>query len=336
MKSLQILILSLFIAGCANAQPNTVFSKLNIEGNALPAIQHIIDMKMSGDTLLFVYECKNGYGQQYLRRAIVDSTGNKLCISSDMGKREDGYYVTDTPYPFIATDRAIHVISSNFGDIYTIENDTAFVRTKRYLMSGKSTLPFPITQYFKDVFMTAPDKYVFVGRQPKGGNQYAMTADLTAAKVDTIKQICITQKLQAWMPNVGEMAYSNKHHRLAFAYRLHPAIEIFGLDGVVHKKAEVAKPTFDAATLEEADFEDLNPLHFIDIIATDDYIYALHWGYKYSQRHSSDLNSSIYKIDWDGNIVNQYTVSTNLQNIAVYNNHTLIGWTGSEFIIIMY
>ena len=60
-------------------------------------------MKMSGDTLLFVFECEDGYGQQLLRRAVIDNSNNTISISLDMGKREDGYYTSYMPYPLSPT-----------------------------------------------------------------------------------------------------------------------------------------------------------------------------------------------------------------------------------------
>lgn len=333
MKILYLLALSLLLTGCANAQSEIVSTKLDVVGNSLPSIRHITEMKVFGDTLLFVYDSEGGYGQRYLRRAVIDLDNNKLDISSDMGKREGGYYVSYMPYPFIASDGTIRVVSQDDCGIYTVESDTAFVRTKQYLMGTNCPPPLPLSQYVQDVFMTAPDKYVFIGREPNGGRQYSMTADLTLARIDTIKQVYITPELQTWMPNMGEMSYSEKYNYLAFAYKLHPTIEIFGKDGSVINNVKVAEPTFDFATLEEADFEDLNPLHFVDI-TTNDYIYALYWGYKFSQYNSPDANSSIYKIDWEGNIINQYSLNAHLKNIAVYNNDILIGWTGNEFIVI--
>ncbi len=86
--------------------------------------------------------------------------------------------------------------------------------------------------------MTGMDKYVFIGREPNGGRQYAMTADLATSKIDTIRQINISPELQTWMPNTGEMVYSDKHNRLAFAYKLHPVIEIFDTDGKTIKSGK--------------------------------------------------------------------------------------------------
>ncbi|WP_300741912.1 hypothetical protein, partial [uncultured Duncaniella sp.] len=278
MKILQIIGLTLFMSVYASAQSTTVAEKLDIIGEPLPAIRHITDMKMSGDTLLFVFECEDGYGQRLLRRAIIDSANNTIKISPDMGKREDGYYASYMPYPFISDNGAIRVISQDDCEIYAVENDTSFVRTRQYLMDGNSTVPFPLSLYVQDVYMTNPDKYVFIGREPKGGRQYAMTADLTTSKIDTIRQINISPELQAWMPNAGEMVYSDKNKRLAFAYKLHPVIDIFDTDGKTIKSVKIGEDTFDPKTLEEADFEAMNSLHTVDLTYTSDYIYALHWG----------------------------------------------------------
>lgn len=255
-------------------------------------------MKVSGDTLLFVFECEDGYGQRLLRRAIIDNSDNTIKISPDMGKRDDGYYASYMPYPFISDNGAIHVVGQDDSEIFTVENDTAFVSTLQYLMASNSTVPFPLSQYVQDVYMTNTDRYVFIGREPNGGRQYAMTADLTTSKIDTIKQINISPELQAWMPNAGEMVYSDKHNRLAFAYKLHPVVEIFDTDGKTIKSVNIGEYTFDPNTLEEADFETLNILHTVDVTYTPDYIYALHWSCKYSD--ATNLAPAIYKIDWNG------------------------------------
>lgn len=333
MKILQLMALTLFMTGCANAQSTTTTVKLEISGEPLPAIRHLTDMKVSGDTLLFVFECEDGYGQRLLRRAIIDNSDNTIKISPDMGKREDGYYASYMPYPFISDNGAIRVISQDDCEVFAVENDTAFVRTRQYLMDGNSTVPFPLSQYVQDVYKTNPDRYVFIGREPNGGRQYAMTADLTTSKIDTVRQINISPELQTWMPNAGEMVYSDKHNRLAFAYKLHPVVEIFDTDGKIIKSVKIGEDTFDPKTLEEADFEAMNSLHTADLTFTSDYIYALHWGYGYSD---ADKNApTIYKIDWNGNVIDRYSnIPYPLYRIAALDDNRLIGWNGKEFIVI--
>lgn len=333
MKIFLIMALTLVMSGCANAQSTSSPVKLDVVGETLPAIRHINEMKMSGDTLFFVYEGEDGYGQRLLRRAVVDTKIHTLRVSPDMGKREDGYFVSYMPYPFIADGGSVCVISQDDCEIYTIENDTAFVRTKHYLMSGDSKVPFPLSQFVQDVFMTGPDKYVFIGREPNGGRQYAMKADLTTAKIDTIRQINISPELQTWMPNAGEMVYSDKHNRLAFAYKLHPIIEIFDTDDKTIKSIKIGENTFDPKTLEEADFDGLNSLHTVDVTYTPDYIYALYWDFKYA--YSKQSQPTIIKLDWDGNVIARYSdLAGPLYRIAAKDDSTLIGWNGKEFVLL--
>lgn len=289
-------------------------------------------MKVSGDTLLFVFECENGYGQRFLRRAIIDSANNTINISPDMGKREGGYYASYMPYPFISDNGAIHVVGQDDCELFTVENDTAFVRTRQYMMDGNSTVPFPLSQYVQDVYMTNLDRYVFIGREPNGGRQYAMTADLTTSKIDTIRQINISPELQTWMPNAGEMVYSGKHNRLAFAYKLHPFIEIFDTDGNIINFERIGDDTFNPKTLDEADFDEFNSLHTVDVTYTPNYIYALYWGFRYAE--ASSATPTVYKISWDGKIIKHYKLSTTLYRIAAIDDSSLIGWSGKDFYLI--
>lgn len=333
MKIVQIIALTLFMLGCANARSSSTPIKFDAVGESLPAIRHINDMKMSGDTLLFVYEGEDGYGQRLLRRAVVDIKSHTLRVSTDMGKREDGYFVSYMPYPFIANDGSVCVISQNDCELYTLENDTTFVRTKHYLLSGDSKAPFPLSQFVQDVFMTDPDKYVFIGREPNGGRQYAMEADLVSCKIDTIRQINISSELQTWMPNAGEMVYSGKFNRLAFAYKLHPYIEIFDTNGELINSVRMGDDTFNPKTLDEADFDELNSLHIVDVTYSPDYIYVLYWGFRYAD--SMQSKPTIIKLDWDGNVVARYSdLACPLYRIAAKDDSTLIGWNGKEFVLL--
>ena len=333
MKILLVMVLSLFMLGCPNAQSTTTTVKLEISEEPLPAIRHVTDMKVSGDTLLFAFECEDGDGQRFLRRAIIDRANKTINISPDMGKREDGYYASYMPYPFISDNGTIRVIDYDDCEIFAVKNDTAFVRTRQYLMDGNSKVPFPLSQYVQDVYMTSPDKHVFIGRESNGGRQYAMTADLTTSKIDTIRQINISPELKTWMPNTGEMVYSSKHNRLAFAYKLHPIVEIFDTDGKTIKLIKIGEDTFNAKTLGEADFDTQNILHTVDVTCTPDYIYALHWSCKYSD--AANFAPSIYKIDWNGKVIDRYfNVPYPLYRIATIDDTGLIGWNGKEFSII--
>ena len=91
MKIFLIMALSLFMSRCANAQSTSTSVKLDVAGESLPAIRHINEMKMSGDTLFFVYEGEEGYGQRLLRRAVVDTKSHTLrvraCLKTNVNEK---------------------------------------------------------------------------------------------------------------------------------------------------------------------------------------------------------------------------------------------------------
>lgn len=333
MKRLQLSAPALLLAVCATTGQTPLLSEFDLTGAPLPQIRHVTEMKVSGDTLLFVHDSEESQGLLFLRRAFIDLADNHLDISPEIGKKDDGYYMSYMPYPFIGTDAGVHVISQDDGEIYDITNDTALVRTERYLMNVETEVPIPLSGYVQNIFMTAPERYVFMGREPNGGRQYAMRADLEASRIDTIRQIVMSADLQTWMPNVGEMVFSQKCDRLAFAYRLHPIVEVFSMDGSLLKSIRLGQDTFDRLTLNEADFEDLNPLHAVDLTYTSDYIYALYWSYRYDER--ATRFPSIIKIDLDGNIIERFSdIPSPLCRIAAISDSRLIGWTGNRFILI--
>ena len=210
-------------------------------------------------------------------------------------------------------------------------NDSILSRTKRCIFSDDGSLPFTLSQYVQDVSMVTPDEFVFVGREPNGGSQYALKANIASSQVETIRRIEISPEFPSWMPNAGELACSKDRNRLAFAYRLHPVIDIFDMDGKLIKQVRIGSATFNPATLDEADFEDLNPLHTVDIAATPEYIYALYWNYKYED--ADKIAPTLFKIDWDGNVIDRRpNLPMPIYKIAVAADKSIIGWTGTGFL----
>lgn len=332
MKTLYLIALTVLTAVCAHAQSAIDTVRLDCTGQPLPKIQHVIEMKVLADTLFFVYETEGSFGQRVLRRATIDRQNHRLIVGPEIGKRDDGYYVSYMPYPFVGVDGKMRVITQDDGGIYSLEHDSALVRTKKYLFNAK--VPLEISEYAQDVFSTSPNKYVFIGREPKGGSQYVLSADMDSARIDTVCKICVSPTLTAWMPNEGKMIYSGKYNRMAFAYRLHPIVEIFDTYGKLVKSVRIGEDTFNPETLNEADFEELNTLHTVDVAYTPNYMYALHWSCKYDEIQTA--SPTIYKIDWNGKVVNRYVCGfTPLYSVAALNDSQLIGWTGTEFIMLI-
>lgn len=122
-------LLMLTLTSCtANAQQSADAQKLTMTGCMLPAIRHINDMKITGDTLWFVYETEDGYGQRFLRRAIIDSKNRTLNVGPEMGHKGDGYYVSYMPYPVNNCDSTCLVVSQDDGEIYSAEKAASSLR----------------------------------------------------------------------------------------------------------------------------------------------------------------------------------------------------------------
>ena len=330
MRTSILQLLVWLLASCSTNAHVTTHQSLTLIGISLPPIRHITEMKIVGDTLWFVYETEDGFGQRFLRKAVIDSTKKTLDVGSDIGRTPDGYFMAYMPYPVKGIDGTVQIVNQEDGEIFGCESDGVLIRTKNYILSGNSVVPFPLSQYVQDISSVSPDNYVFIGREPNGGEQYAMKANITAVEVDTIRKISLSPQLTTWLPNAGELVYSKQFDRLAFAYRLHPIIEIFGMDGKLIKQVRIGEDAFNPSTLDEADFEDLNPLQVVDLSVTTDYIYALYWNFK-----NADVMlhaPTILKIDWNGNVVDRYSdISQTLYKIAATADY-IIGWAGKRFI----
>lgn len=333
MKTFGFLILFLFLANCAGAELSVKITKFETTGEPLADIRLMTDMKVSGDTLMFVYETRDGHGQLFLHRAVIDRGQQKLYISPSLGKRSDGYYTSYMPYPFTGHDGTFRIVGQDDCEIYDILNDTALVGTRHHILDSNFSMPVQLSQHISDIFATASDNYVFMAREPRGGRQYVLATDIATSRIDTIRHISVSPDLQAWMPNMGKMAYSDKHESIVFAYRLHPYIEIFGTDGKTIKIVRIGEDTFDTRTLDEADFDSLNILHTIYLTLSQNYIYALYLGQKYSELKPGD-SVDIIKLDFDGNIIGRYRGGSKLSSIAATDDDTLVGWDGTNFLYI--
>lgn len=325
-------LLVLLLASCsANAyvvetQPYTLI------GDSLPPIRHITEMKVAGDTLWFVYETEDGFGQRFLRRAVIDIENNTLDVGPDIGRKADRYFMAYMPYPVNGVDGKIQVVNQEDGEIFNFENDCVLTRTNTYILSGNSTLPFPISQYVQDVSSISDDNYIFIGRKPNGGEQYAMRVNITTSEIDTIRKIQPSPEVCSWIPNSGQLLYSTKHDRFAFVYLLLPIIEIFKMDGSRVARIKIGEDTFNKGTIDKADINTLNPIHHIDACQSADSMFTLYWGKFYDDAINSE-SSVIRVFDFKGNIINEFEVSETLYNIAVTSDgKNIIAFNGEGFV----
>lgn len=131
--SMRISVSSLFVLMMASCYANahvTSNQSLTLIGDSLPPIRHITDMKAVADSLWFVYETEDGFGQRFLRKAVIDRDNNTLDVGPVLGKKSDGYYKAYMPYPTIDIDGNIQVVNQEDGEIFNCVNDSVLIRTK--------------------------------------------------------------------------------------------------------------------------------------------------------------------------------------------------------------
>ena len=80
MKQVLVFIFALLLTGCANAQSVSIH-KLDLTGCSLPPIRHITDMKISGDTLLFVYETEDGLNRNAMLLTSAPILGRLMAVT---------------------------------------------------------------------------------------------------------------------------------------------------------------------------------------------------------------------------------------------------------------
>lgn len=326
-----LLFMVVLCVGCTSARETVNMLPFIYFTDSIPDISHITEMKAVGDTVYIVYENENGYGQRFLCSYTVNQENRSLSFNGEYGNCSDDYYQLYMPYPFISISGTVEVVSQDDCELYSINSDRTFLLRKKYLLGGSSKPPYPLSQYVQDVFATASNGYMFVAREPSGGRQAVFSINTDSASVKEVKTLVADSDYPSWIVNVGEFAFSLADRRCAFAYRLFPFIEFLDTSGSIIKLVNIAESSFDPATLEMADFEELNPLHFVDLTSTDEFIYALYWGKTYTEMKIGHSQSRIYKFDWIGNIVEIFSINEPLYRITVIKGG-LICWNGSEFV----
>ncbi len=291
-------------------------------------------MKAAGDALYCVYENDGSFGQRMLGCFTINSRNRSLSYNGDFGKMPDGYWQTYMPYPFMSPAGELTVAGMDDGRVYKPGHGLSLYPGQRYLIGTGSSTSYPLSMYVSDIFQLTVDDYIYVGRQPKGGIQAALRTDCATMEITEIKPLIADQRYPSWIVNTGEMIYNSREKICAYAYRLFPKIDFFDLDGNTINSVIFAIDSFDPSTIDMADTETLNPIHFIDLTQTASHIYALYCGTTIADAMSENAGSTIYRLDSDGKVAGTYSVGIFIRNFAAINDTTFIAWTGSQFLFI--
>jgi len=93
-----------------------------LAGDSLPPIRHITEIKAVGDTLWFVSETEDGFGQRFLRKAVICRENNTLDVGPELGRKSNGYFMAYMLYPVNGIDGKMQVVNQEDGEIFGCEN----------------------------------------------------------------------------------------------------------------------------------------------------------------------------------------------------------------------
>lgn len=332
-KSLSVVLL-MAIATQAIAQNSTQINDFTIlKAISQPDISHIVDMKAVAPGKVFIsYEAQEGRGQRILQEINSDIANGNLSFSQEYGKRDDGSYQLFMPYLINFNAEKPFVVSQDDGELFTINPNAKFAASNKHILDYNFKVPFPVSLYVQDVQMISPTDFLFVGREPNGGKHSVFLSKPDSMSITLIKSFVNDSNYSSWVINTGKLAYSSKAGLCVFAYRLYPTVEFFKPTGEIIKIQTIGQNGFDTTTLEYADLEDYNRLHFMDITQTEGFFYLLYWGKKGNEMLTSSSPSKILKFDHTGNLQHTFILDSPIRKIAAFSDQEFIAWDGNNFI----
>lgn len=327
------LISILFAALSISAHSLQSISMEALDIDSMPQISHIIDMKLQNDTLFLTYENHEEMGQQFLKAYLYDHNKKKLTLIKEMCRMDNGYYQSYMPGIILNPYGGLELVGKDECKIYNVDHNLYITPTHRHLTGAELKMPFALTSYVTDVSKIDSDRYVFIARKPRGGSQSAFITDFADSTVTEIKKLAYNPEYDSWIANTGKMVYNHSEKTMAFAYRLHPCIEFFYINGGLVKSLKIGTDTFMPETLEDADTENMNIIHFIDIDCSKETLFALYMGKKYNEILPSD-HTLLYIFDFEGKKMKEYDIPAVITNLATSGDgKTIISYDGNKFIM---
>lgn len=122
-------------------------------------------------------------------------------------------------------------------------------------------------------------------------------------------------------------AYNEKKRTLAFAFEYFENIYLYNIDNGTTLLLQPADPLREnnfEGELQSAPLNEKTILHYTDIFATEDYLYALYLGVADGEANSNPekLRMSIRVFDWSGNFIQTYQLDKPIISFAVYESGT--------------
>lgn len=325
-------VVVLAAVGCsANRDIKYVSAELQvIEVDSMPDIKILSEVRVRNDQVYLTYESKGEYGQRHIKQYVYDNKFQSLSYDKELFKKDDGYYQLFVPSLFEDDKGDLYSFDRDMPSVYYVSADGMAIPTRNNLITTMAKTPYTLVQEVRQAFFKSPDEFLFIGREPFGGEQALLLSHNYADSiiVDEVCKITYDKEFPSWMINFGKATYNQQKQVLAFAYQLYPTIQFFKLkDGKIFKSSLPQSQYLEIIT-EGADIWEQNRVQYKDITSNEHHIYALYWGEKFGTANQERANnvgtSQIIKYDWDGNLLSIYKVDKCLENIGVSSDDDYI------------
>lgn len=300
-------------------------------------LYNVFRINVVNDRLYVMSEIKH---QQILSSYNIDLDNKMLTFQKEYFKRDSATYDFYFFTPLWDNNDSLFIVESDNPVLWEQVNDS-IVQTDKALLSTTAKVPHAVALHVRRAFYVSDNEYIFVGRQPRDGEGaiYRSVIDNGETIVTEITPLIADEKYQSWVVNHGTLTYNNSIKKGAFAYWMFPKIKIFDYTNKTEKTISLGESTFNPETIEEGDLWYINTVNFIDIVSTDEYIYALYWGNTFEGMDKDNKEGKavtrICKFDWNGNLEKSYKIKRALKNIAVTKDgKSIIGYDGENFVLI--
>lgn len=330
--------------GCSSGKEKQHFQPtvMNLKMDSVPDIKIMTEIRVWDNKVYITYESKGEYGQRHVKQYTYNQSTQTLCYDKEFFKNDDGYYQLFAPSLFDDGEEGLYVYDRDMPSVYSVASNGVAKSTGKHLITTSAKTPYSLVQEARQAFYKSTDEYLFIGREPFGGEQ-ALFLSRNYADSITINEVCkiaYNKDNPSWMINFGKATYNSHKQIVAYAYQLYPVIQFINVNNAKEESfvnlEDVEKFNIK---IEGADIWEQNPVQFKDITSNEKYIYALFWGKTFTavnnDRQLDKGMSKIIKYDWEGNVIATYTINRYLENIGVSNeNSCIIGYDGKNICLI--
>ena len=336
-------ILIAFI-GCSSGKETQHFqpSVMNLKMDIVPDIKIMSEIRVWDNQVYLTYESRGEYGQRHIKQYTYNHSAQTLNFDKELFKKDDGYYQLFAPSLFDDGEEGLYVYDRDMPSVYSVSSNGVANSTGKHLITTSAKTPYSLVQEARQAFYKSTDEYLFIGREPFGGEQ-ALFLSLNYADSIIINEVCkiaYNKDNPSWMINFGKATYNPHKQIVAYTYQLYPILQLINVNNAKEESfVRLEDVEYFNIKIEGADIWEQNPVQFKDITSNEKYIYALFWGKTFTavnnDRQLDKGMSKIIKYDWEGNVIATYTINRYLENIGVSNeNSCIIGYDGKNMCLV--